>query len=512
MTVPPRYYSLRNARWPNTSGPFLRVLRLCVDLFRTGILLIGFLFLFLNISLGDTIEADNATIGTLTVNSEGLDFAQSFSGNLDTDVLYINGYQIDQNGSIVGTVQNGDDAWFNSVTMSNDALVGADLSIGPSLSMGSWYDGSTTWTGTVLNFQDNDDETSSNITYIGTSPNVTWSWGVDYGWSNMTQMTVDARGNLTLNPDGYSNLTISPGNLDVDAIPVASFTFETPFSSGGIFSIDSGNIILDGSNVTAPSLTLGWTSMVGSDYGLIIGNAGNLSHFTIDPANLTLGFGGGLSIIYNETGLEFKLDGIGMEIGDNSTVGNNGAVALGNDTHADGVGAVAIAGGNASGNYSLALANGSVASSNGSVAFADGQATANYSLAIGENTTASGVLAIAIGGTVTASTWGGVILGRYNQSIGGNSTAWQSTDPAFVLGTGNSTTSANGIVFKNDGNHTITGNVTITPQDYVSPDSSTQPTGMQVQGGALFNGEVNLNGNITISGPHGDVLMGQFVN
>jgi hypothetical protein len=85
--------------------------------------------------------------------------------------------------------------------------------------------------------------------------------------------------------------------------------------------------------------------------------------------------------------------------------------------------------------------------------FTLGNATAsgNNSLAAGNGAMASGNYSIALGTNVTANTWSSVTVGHYNAAITGNPSAWAAADPAFIVGIGNSTAAANGLVLLNSG-------------------------------------------------------------
>ncbi len=78
-------------------------------------------------------------------------------------------------------------------------------------------------------------------------------------------------------------------------------------------------------------------------------------------------------------------------------------------------------------------------------------------LQFGINANTSANNSLALGTNVTSKAWSAVTLGHYNTAITGNTTTWVATDPALIVGTGNSTTSANGLVVQNNGNTTING-------------------------------------------------------
>ncbi len=208
--------------------------------------------------------------------------------------------------------------------------------------------------------------------------------------------------------------------------------------------------------------------------------AGSFNYIEFDPANLSINFSNGFYI--------------GSTGNYNLSFGSNG-LAFGDNTTATGLGALAFAGtSSATGNYSLAINDNSIAAGDNSIALNGGNATGPGSIAIGLNTTA-----------LTANT---VVLGHYNVPI--SSTGDPTLDPAFIVGTGNSTVSANGLVILNNGNATLTNFTTLANPSYVSPTSSTQPLELQVGGSATFNGAATLAGNVIVTQPQGDIPVGEY--
>ncbi|EKD78837.1 MAG: hypothetical protein ACD_41C00252G0003, partial [uncultured bacterium] len=153
-----------------------------------------------------------------------------------------------------------------------------------------------------------------------------------------------------------------------------------------------------------------------------------------------------------------------VALGDQTTASGVYSTALGSGSTASGISALAV-GGNAtaSGSDSIALGSNTVASGTGSTALGNGTiASANYSTALGDNTTASANFSTALGRYTTAQSYGSLVIGRYNEAnTAYSSTAWNNTDPLFVIGNGSSSASlSDAFVVYKDGHIEVTGDIT----------------------------------------------------
>ncbi len=145
---------------------------------------------------------------------------------------------------------------------------------------------------------------------------------------------------------------------------------------------------------------------------------------------------------------------------DNSNVGYY-SVATGAWTEASGVSSVAMGDNNQStGDYSTSFgfyneATGNAAFATGSSSNADGSSSATFN----SNTDADAMYATAFGRSTTAESYASLVLGRYNESLGSNTT-WVDTDPLFVVGNGTSTSARSDafVIYKN-GEIEITGDI-----------------------------------------------------
>ncbi len=80
-------------------------------------------------------------------------------------------------------------------------------------------------------------------------------------------------------------------------------------------------------------------------------------------------------------------------------------------------------------------------------------ATGHSSIVIGHENVASSYSTSAIGFKTNANIYGMTTIGRHNALIGGSTTSWISSDPAFVIGIGeNGSNLRNGMVIRKDGN------------------------------------------------------------
>jgi hypothetical protein len=140
---------------------------------------------------------------------------------------------------------------------------------------------------------------------------------------------------------------------------------------------------------------------------------------------------------------------------------------------------------------------------------------------------ASATGALAIGTGITAQNWGEVVVGHYNQAITGNTSAWASQDPAFIVGIGQNGTTGqangltllnNGILYSGTGNYSNLDGTTgllqgagtrleWIPQKYAllagSPGNATS-----WDYGNIGVGSVAIGYNLTSSSSNGTVAMG----
>ena len=146
-----------------------------------------------------------------------------------------------------------------------------------------------------------------------------------------------------------------------------------------------------------------------------------------------------------------------VAMGNTSLATGSSAIAAGSSTVAGGTSSTAFgSGSSAIGSYSVAL---------GLSNTANGYASA----ALGRNSTTSGTCGIALGYFSTAPAYD-VVLGKYNLALNADGmtaaslTSWASTDPAFEIGNGTSSTQTSDalVVYKN-GNAAFQGTVSIAP-------------------------------------------------
>lgn len=139
----------------------------------------------------------------------------------------------------------------------------------------------------------------------------------------------------------------------------------------------------------------------------------------------------------------------------------------------------------ASGQYSTAFGNSALASGIGSFAF-------------GNNTTASGQYATATGQNTTASSFGSLVAGRYN-ILSGSGSAWNETDPLFVVGNGYdiiedgilTITRRNALLIKKNADAEISGNTTIKKSLTIN-DSLIAEGGAGITGNAVVSGKLGI--------------------
>lgn len=154
--------------------------------------------------------------------------------------------------------------------------------------------------------------------------------------------------------------------------------------------------------------------------------------------------GNTISITDTNGDLFLKANGTGgVGIGEDATVSDDYAIAIGRTSTASGGNSIAIGSGNgidsfgaeASGDFSLALGSGSLASGTNSNAIG-GTATSLESLALGVGSLASGNRAVAIG-NVTSKSFNEIVVGANPVDYTPDSTtAWDADDRLFVVGNG----------------------------------------------------------------------------
>ena len=216
------------------------------------------------------------------------------------------------------------------------------------------------------------------------------------------------------------------------------------------------------------------------DYSFAIGQGAT----TIGVGAFALGLGniavGNYSIAL---GYETIAEGFGSTVaGIGSTASGSYSVAMGRSNTASGDWSVAIGtGSTASGNYSVALGRNSEATHHSAYAMGPfakayggssialmyrAQTSAAYSLAAGYEALAEGMEsyaigykaetsgrgAVALGYETNAQSFRSVVVGTYNE-IAGSTTAWNNTDPIFVVGNGpNNITRRNAMTILKNGN------------------------------------------------------------
>jgi len=482
---------------------FFGLMRFCRMIFASVLILFGLLALTVSSS-----GADDTVNGTLTGNTGQI------SGNVNTSALQITGYLVDSNGTIY-SLPAGSNPQFSNLTTSNATLIEGNLYAGYSTTFGTWSDGVSIWNGTLINSY------YGYTDIIGASSKVNWSWQKDGIGTATNQMTLNGDGNLTFfDSVSGNNFAIIPANSSLvvnwfngtngtEVISLATLAFNhdtfSGGSSGGNLSLGGGGLLFDANN-TSPSgqvIHIGSGNISSSpSNGMVItdGNTSNSINFMPTASSAGIGFSNGATMAASGGRIMLGNTTPNFSIG-NATVSGCYTYAIGDGASAISIGAIAVMGNStASGAYTVAIGNTSTASGNYAVALGGGNATA--------------VSAIAIGVGTIAQTWATVVVGHYNAPISGNTTAWQSTDPAFIVGVGTSTTPANGLVAYNSGNVTFGGNLSLNNPAYVSPTNATQPQELLIQGATNVNGTATFNGNATLSIPiqNGEISMGAFAH
>ncbi|HXK49204.1 MAG TPA: tail fiber domain-containing protein [Clostridiales bacterium] len=155
------------------------------------------------------------------------------------------------------------------------------------------------------------------------------------------------------------------------------------------------------------------------------------------------------------------------------------SVSIGGVSRAVALGAVTFGMFNeAWGEYSSALGTYAYASGNYSTAMGFGsKSLANFSSVMGSYSKTRGTYSTATGNNTTALSYNSFVTGRYNK-IEGDSTAWISTDPLFVVGNGaSSSLRSNAFEVKKNGHTFIVGSTTlgslmIAPNEAASGDDA----------------------------------------
>ncbi len=445
------------------------------------------------------------TAASLTANTGQV------SGNVNTDTLQVDGYSLGSDSTIF-SVPNGIDAAFYNLSTSSDTAIEGNLTLQGGLYLGSWNNGTLVWNGTA-NFAD-----FGSNTYIAASLAANWSWQKNGIGTNANQMTLNSNGNLTLiDSISGNNIAIVPANSSLvvnwfngssngtEVISLAALTFNhnsfSGGSTGGNLTLGLGDIVLAASN-TNPSgqaIYLGAGNISSWGYAIEFKDNSTSHAITIGSPPLALGdflTVGTASVSVNSSGVSISARTIG-----NGTASGSTDFTMGNGATSSNLSSVALVGNSSAlGSSSVAIGNNSVAMANLAIALGGGNATGNSSVAIGIGT--------------SAQTWSGVTVGHYNSPISGNFTAWQSADPAFIVGVGNSTTPANGMVVYNSGNVTFGGNLAMDNPAYVSPTNTTQPQELLTKGATTVNGTATFNGNTTLSlqVQNGEISMGTFAH
>ncbi len=427
---------------------------------------------------------------------------QPIEGNVSVDSISV-GTETTISGNVVLGAY-----LFGNLTLAGNftANWGADLDGATDVHLGSWTDGTYFYDGLDIHGPAGWEDTAL---FVGGTPAVTWTWQ-----QSTSRASLDPEGRLMLDA-GSSNQSIvfDPQHdyleVTIDGVSgnvaFSSLGANLPIDGNGSFSVGDGLIVLG-----SDTLVLGGMAFNANEpgHGSTLSQPGFAGNMSFDLDHNTVAFSNGFSM----QGTSWLLSGIAMTLGPNVTASGAGAVAMGGAANANGTNAIAFADGQATAANATALGGNSTASANGSLSLAGGNATGNFSIAIGNQTTASGSGASAIGLQVTSSTWETTVVGHYNSAISGNATTRVATDPAFVIGIGNSTVPRNAWVILNNGNLTINGTLKIAHPSYVSPTSSTQLPAAYIDDPVLFNGQVTFAGHTVKGGStlSGAIPMGEF--
>ncbi len=268
---------------------------------------------------------------------------------------------------------------FSALSISGWANISQLNSAGSNFAFGTWSNGTANFTGADLNFHDNGDYNSSNITFLGTSPNVTWSWLQSTSGNAAVQMLLDNRGNLTVTDTLSGNyIAFSPANITFTlGENGTTFTTDTMslmnYSSGAgapITYVSSGGtypIVLNGNSTSSPLVSLGVTNLQGSSTtGALIING--TSNTTINPSLQTISFNNGFVISGNAAMGHFTLGSNGLMMGSAGQASSGG---------------IAVGGGKALGSPSAAIGINANATHSNSIAIGSASNSTNIGTAIG---------------------------------------------------------------------------------------------------------------------------------
>ena len=168
-----------------------------------------------------------------------------------------------------------------------------------------------------------------------------------------------------------------------------------------------------------------------------------------------------------------------------TTASGTSSTAMGGYTTASGWASTAMGYSTiASGDYSTAMGQSTIASGSESTAMGAYTTASGYSsTAMGNGTTASGTSSTAMGDNTKATDYASLTVGRYNSvnrimTSGGDSTAFDTDNAAFVIGNGTASNAvSDAFVVRFNGNATLSGNLTINSderlKDNIQPLGST---------------------------------------
>ena len=106
----------------------------------------------------------------------------------------------------------------------------------------------------------------------------------------------------------------------------------------------------------------------------------------------------------------------------------------------------------ASNNYATAMGKGTIASDNYTTAMGyNTKAQSDFSTSTGSGTIAKGTLSFTMGHHTIAESYASVVIGRYNDTTSISSSSWNSNDPLFVAGNGNSVFRSNAFTLLKNG-------------------------------------------------------------
>ncbi len=151
-----------------------------------------------------------------------------------------------------------------------------------------------------------------------------------------------------------------------------------------------------------------------------------------------------------------------VAFGSNADASGTYAMAIGSGATASGSSSVALGNGETTGQSSFAVGSGTLSEGTRTTAMGSGsEAIANYSTAIGRDNIANGNFSFAMGREVVADAYNSFVIGRYNDTDSSWSTsAWDTQDPVFIIGNGDSSTPSNAFVVLKDGTLEVDGDIT----------------------------------------------------